>query len=166
MTFSKFSKSAATFSLLVFIIFVGFIFLIGLTGDNTGNNQSNTNIPMPNTVAVPVGQTITLSMSELAKHNSKTDCWLLINNNIYNVSSYMDMHPGAASTIIPSCGKEATHAFDTKKQGQPHSSYADSLLKDYLVGSLDSTITGKSINSQNIPLPSTSPVPQGRGSDD
>ena len=93
-------------------------------------------------------------MIELAKHNTRNNCWLLINNKVYDVSSYIDAHPGAASTIIPVCGKEATRAFDTKNQGSPHSSYADSLLNGYLLGPLNSTIQGKT----NTTAPSSKPV--------
>ncbi|MDP2860763.1 MAG: cytochrome b5-like heme/steroid binding domain-containing protein, partial [bacterium] len=72
------------------------------------------------------------------KHSRASDCWLLIGGKIYDVSGFLDLHPGGAETIIPYCGKEATRAFETedKKNPQPHSLTAQNLLTDYYLGDL------------------------------
>jgi cytochrome b involved in lipid metabolism len=82
-----------------------------------------------------------LSLTEIAKHNSANDCWLLINNKVYDVTSAIDSHPGGAETIIPNCGKEATQAFDTKEIGRPHSNRASSMLDNLYIGDLNQSIT-------------------------
>jgi len=38
--------------------------------------------------------------------------------------------------IVPSCGTDATRAYDTKNAGRPHSPYATELLKKYHRGPL------------------------------
>lgn len=75
---------------------------------------------------------------QVAGHSSFSDCWLIINNNVYDVSSFLGEHPGGASTIIPYCGKEATRAFDTQDRGigGGHSNSASVLLQGYLIGTL------------------------------
>ena len=81
--------------------------------------------------------TTSYTTATIAQHNSESSCWLIINNKVYDVTSFLSEHPGGASTILPFCGKEATHAFDTKDQsGGGHSSEATNLLQDYLIGSL------------------------------
>lgn len=35
-----------------------------------------------------------ISYEELAKHNKIDDCWLAIRGKVYNVTKYMDFHPG------------------------------------------------------------------------
>jgi len=30
----------------------------------------------------------------------QTDCWVLINDKIYNITSYIDYHPGGADCIL------------------------------------------------------------------
>jgi len=73
-----------------------------------------------------------LSAAEVAKHNSSSDCWLIIENKVYDVSKYLGSHPGGRAVIIPYCGKEATHAFEAIN----HSSVALSHLDSIYVGDL------------------------------
>ena len=76
-------------------------------------------------------------MTEIVKHSSESNCWLLINNKVYDVTKFISDHPGGVAQIIPYCGKEATKAFDTQGgRGRPHSPTADEMLKDYFIGNL------------------------------
>jgi cytochrome b involved in lipid metabolism len=108
----------------------------------------------PSAAGSPV---VTLTSEEIAKHNKSTDCWLIINQNVYDVTTYMNQHPGNAGTILPYCGQDGTVAFDTKGRpsGDTHSSYANSLLADYLLGAIGQTISGSTTNSATATLPST-----------
>lgn len=76
------------------------------------------------------------SSSEVAKHNSQGDCWLIIDSKVYDVSKYIPKHPAPPETILDYCGKEATEPFNSKNKGRPHSSRALKLLSSYLVGVL------------------------------
>jgi len=90
--------------------------------------------------------TITLNMTEIAKHNTADNCWLLINSQVYNVTGAISSHPGGANYIIAYCGQEATQAFDTKGgQGDSHSRRADALLNNYLIGGFNQTINPNTI---------------------
>lgn len=128
----------------------------GLVSQNSNNNN--------NINGSSIGDKIILNTAEVSKHNSSNDCWIIINNKIYNVTSYLNQHPGLADTITPYCGKQATQAFQTKDVGRPHSSYAASLLNNYLVGDLNQAVTSneltnktQSTNSNPVTQVSTSP---------
>jgi len=83
---------------------------------------------------------IMLTTGEIAKHNRAGDCWMIINNNVYDLSNYVN-HPGGY-TYAPYCGNDGTTGYNTKggRRGG-HSTYADSLLATYLVGALGQTVT-------------------------
>jgi len=83
---------------------------------------------------------ITLSMTELAKHSSSSDCWLLISGSIYNVTSYLPNHPGGAQRILQFCGRDATTAFATQGGEGDHSSDAQQQLASFRLGNLNATI--------------------------
>jgi len=80
-------------------------------------------------------------LAEIAKHNSASDCWQIINNKVYDLSSFLNSHPGGAASMTPYCGKEATQAYNTKDIGRPHSSGAQSMLASYYIGTLNQQTT-------------------------
>ena len=77
------------------------------------------------------------TLSEVSTRNTKNECWLVINNKVYDVTQYPNSHPGGASLVLQNCGKDATQAFATKGgEGEPHSASARSLLNKYYIGDL------------------------------
>lgn len=46
-----------------------------------------------------------LSIAEVAKHNSKESCWVIINGNAYDVTEFVDIHPGGSATILRYAGQ-------------------------------------------------------------
>ncbi len=83
---------------------------------------------------------VLLDATEVAKHGTASDCWMIINGKVYDLTSYIT-HPGGEA-YVPYCGKEATQAYDTKGgRGNPHSTRADALLPNFEVGALGQTIT-------------------------
>lgn len=77
-----------------------------------------------------------LTLTEVSAHDTESDCWVVINGKVYSVASYIPMHPGRAQKIINVCGKEATIIFNGIKKNKGHSASANSLLGQYLVGTL------------------------------
>jgi hypothetical protein len=128
-------------SLLVFAVAVAYFLAAGLlpgSGNGGGGSPAVSQTPVrgPTGQATQGGTNVTISAAEVAKHSSSGDCWLIISNKVYNVSSYLRSHPGGRGAIIPYCGKEATHAFETKDIGVSHSQRAVSHLDSLYVGDL------------------------------
>ncbi len=77
-----------------------------------------------------------IPMETVAEHASAENCWIVVNNNVYNVADYIASHPGGKS-MVDFCGKDATESFDSKPgSGRPHSDKARSLLEKYYIGNL------------------------------
>lgn len=170
-------KNLATISLFIFgvamaaILTAGLVFYQNNKINNSGLNISGSN----NSIGQLPGQTgnakLILTAIEVAKHNSISDCWMIINNKVYNVTSYLFAHPGGAGVMVPYCGQEATRAFQTKDKNSSHSSYADSLLADYYLGDLNQAVSQQQIqkntNSTNqIPPPARGGDEDGRDEED
>jgi hypothetical protein len=45
-------------------------------------------------LAGTVGRMLQVTSKELAKHNLRNECWMALNGIVYNVTAYMDFHPG------------------------------------------------------------------------
>ena len=98
-----------------------------------------------NEVVTQVSQTpqtsnLSLTGVEVAKHNSATDCWIIIQSSVYNVSQFLSLHPGGSDRIIPFCGQDATSAYATQGGKGSHSSQAYSDLSKLKLGQLNETI--------------------------
>jgi len=85
----------------------------------------------PPVAAPTVPATPTFTTAEVSTHNTAADCYLIISNKVYNVSSYLNKHPGGVQNITNVCGKEASSVFT-----QIHSNRAWDLLGAYYIGIL------------------------------
>jgi L-lactate dehydrogenase (cytochrome) len=42
--------------------------------------------------------------AEVAKHNNKKSCWIVLESNVYDVTSFLSKHPGGAAIILKQAG--------------------------------------------------------------
>lgn len=76
----------------------------------SSNPKPKTPSPSPTTTPTPTVKTYT--MVEVSQANSKSKCWTVISGSVYDLTSFISMHPGGASKILPICGKDGTTAFN------------------------------------------------------
>eukprot|EP00842_Homolaphlyctis_polyrhiza_P006381 jgi/Hompol1/6744/HPOL_005062-RA len=51
------------------------------------------------------------TVQDLAEHKTRTDAWLALRGKVYNVTRYIDFHPGGAGQLLRGAGKDATELF-------------------------------------------------------
>ena len=158
-------KRLTTISLIIFSVILVAIFSASLVfpinSDKTVNvnnnvskkigiNSQTINSTKTTTTAKKVVtiNTITLNMAEIAKHNTSSDCWMLISGKVYDITSYFGYHPGGNGTMAATCGTDATDAYMTKDPYatstggySAHSSRAKNLLNDYFIGNFNAKIS-------------------------
>ncbi|KAF1624176.1 Cytochrome b5 reductase 4, partial [Eudyptes filholi] len=76
------------------------------------------------------GKLIEVTEDELAKHNKKEDCWICIRGFVYNVTPYMEYHPGGEDELMKAAGTDGTDLFDQVHRWVNY----ESMLKECLVG--------------------------------
>lgn len=52
-----------------------------------------------------------ISYEEVQKHATRDDCWVIIAGNVYDVTEFLDIHPGGSAVILAAAGKDATKVF-------------------------------------------------------
>ncbi len=75
----------------------------------------------------------TYSMDDVALHAKKSDCWMVIDGTVYDVTNYIDKHPGGTG-MAGYCGADATEVFDRERE---HDDKARALLPQYRIGTLE-----------------------------
>ena len=75
------------------------------------------------------------SYQEVARHNKDDDCWIIYKGQVFDVTNFLNEHPGGPLLITDYAGKDATRPFDE----QDHSKSATLMLESYLLGNLDTT---------------------------
>ena len=131
---------------------IGSVIVIGATvfyGIQYKSNIPNPTRSIANTSSP--SSPITLSVSEVAKHSSASDCWQIINGGVYQVTEYLNTHPGGASRMIPYCGTDATVAYDTKDGRGSHSLQAAQDLASLKLGNLNDEINSQTVNAIKSP---------------
>ncbi|KAK7292956.1 hypothetical protein RJT34_15814 [Clitoria ternatea] len=96
------------------------------------------------------------TFAEVSEHNNSKDCWLIIDGKIYDVTKFLEDHPGGDDVLLTATGKDATDDFEDVG----HSQSARDMLKDFYVGDIDpATIQAK---VQQTP-PKQPQIPQDKG---
>ncbi|KAI9286637.1 cytochrome b5-like heme/steroid binding domain-containing protein [Umbelopsis sp. AD052] len=75
----------------------------------------------------------TFSLAQVAEHSQKKDIYVAIHNKVYNVTSFIEEHPGGEEVLLDEAGKDATEAFEDIG----HSDEAREILENYYVADLD-----------------------------
>jgi len=76
-----------------------------------------------------------ITLEELSKHKSDDDMWMAINGSVYDVTNFLDDHPGGDEVMRDVAGMDATDEFDDIG----HSQEAVDMLVPMLVGTLENS---------------------------
>ncbi|KAL1489934.1 hypothetical protein ABEB36_013860 [Hypothenemus hampei] len=85
-------------------------------------------------MAVVEGDVQLYSLEQVKIHDGKSDpkVWIVYKDIVYDVTSYLDDHPGGGDLITEYAGKDCTKGFDDFG----HSSDAKKMLKQYKIGEI------------------------------
>ncbi|MFS7914467.1 putative cytochrome b5-like heme/steroid binding domain, cytochrome b5, heme-binding protein [Helianthus anomalus] len=75
----------------------------------------------------------TFVSDQVFKHNQTQDCWLIIQGKVYDVTPFMEDHPGGSELLLGSTGKDATDDFEDIG----HSDDAKAMMGKYYIGDLE-----------------------------
>jgi cytochrome b involved in lipid metabolism len=131
-------------TLLVIFGLVAFMLSGGNSEESVSEISSNTvsNSPFED-IAEQTPDIQSYTKTEIAIHNNATDCWTIVNNNVYDITSYIPRHPGG-NDILLACGTDGTTLFTQRKttegeeigSGTAHSSNATNQLTSLQIGVL------------------------------
>ena len=91
--------------------------------------------PVKTTTSEPVPAVVTgYTLADVAVHNSVTSCWSAIDGNVYDLTNWVNSHPGGKAAILMICGKDGSPMFESQHGGERKPA---SILAKYKVGALN-----------------------------
>ncbi|KAM5137805.1 cytochrome b5 type B [Mantella aurantiaca] len=72
------------------------------------------------------------TLEDVQKRNSVKKLWLVIHGRVYDITSFVEEHPGGEEVLFEQAGADATESFEDVG----HSVDAREMLKQYYIGDL------------------------------
>lgn len=73
-----------------------------------------------------------VSLAEVACHDCRDDCWIIVYDRVYDITDFLSKHPGGEEILLEYAGRDASLAF----QGIGHGPDMVAVLERHLVGVL------------------------------
>lgn len=107
---------------------IGIVIII-MTGGLAYGQQSGVNPGPTSEGQADASQTYTAA--DVAAHNTAADCWAIINDGVYDLTTWIPRHPGGERAIEGLCGKDGSAAFNAQHGG---GAAQQAILADLKVG--------------------------------
>ncbi|PKS12473.1 hypothetical protein jhhlp_000679 [Lomentospora prolificans] len=113
---------------------------VELESREPGWMQSSMENKMAAAKIAPANDKKRITRQEFEKHDKDNDCWIVIEGNVYDVTSALSWHPGGKAPLMAHAGK--VHQETTDEFNSIHDDFARKKMQECLVGRL----TDKAIN--------------------
>ena len=74
---------------------------------------------------------------DVANHKTSSNCWISHEGKVYNITHFLDDHPGGDDVILKYAGQDVGAVMKDKNEHE-HSESAYDMLEEYLIGRLGS----------------------------
>lgn len=106
---------------IAFPVATALLILIGIVGLIFANKPTSPTavkdaVQIPITASPTTSQTYTLAT--VATHKDTNSCWSAINGKVYDLTSWINQHPGGPENILAICGLDGSAAFNAQHGGQ------------------------------------------------
>ncbi|KAF5657139.1 L-lactate dehydrogenase (cytochrome) [Fusarium heterosporum] len=98
-----------------------------------------------------------ISLDDLQRHNTATDCWIAVHSKVWDITHFINEHPGGPEVLLNLAGSDATQLYNDVHAPD----IIEELSNDKLMGLLESPAIGSPTDAKAVedPLPPpTSPT--------
>uniref|UniRef100_A0A8D2LVD6 Cytochrome b5 n=1 Tax=Varanus komodoensis TaxID=61221 RepID=A0A8D2LVD6_VARKO len=88
-------------------------------------------------------------LEEIQKHNHSQSTWIILHNRVYDLTKFLEEHPGGEEVLREQAGGDATESFEDVG----HSTDARNLSDTFIVGELHPVSILNARGRRIIPLP-------------
>lgn len=110
----------------------------------SNGDSANASIGSKEATNVVEGQTV-FTKKEIARHNHKDDLWIIVNDKVYDITNYVDIHQGGTDALVRVAGGEATRQVE----GPQHPGTVKMLLERYYIGKVATEYSKDEVSKHN-----------------
>ncbi|KAF4501904.1 L-lactate dehydrogenase (cytochrome) [Fusarium agapanthi] len=107
-------------------------------------------------------ETRIVSLDDLKQHNTANDCWIAVHSKVWDITHFINEHPGGPEVLLNLAGSDATELYNDVHAPD----IIEDLPSDKLVGLLEESAISRPTprNTETDPVPTpTSPTETNRG---
>jgi len=82
------------------------------------STPSATPTPTASKTQTPAASATGYTLAQVKANNTATNCWTIVDDNVYNLTTWINSHPGGANAIMSLCGVDGTSAFKSQHAGR------------------------------------------------
>ena len=94
-------------SVLVAVVFIG-----GAIGLVVWNESQPETEPAASSLAGSSSEN-SFTLGQIVEHGDATSCWTTIEGKVYDLTEYIEKHPGGSKSILAICGEDGTGPFNS-----------------------------------------------------
>jgi len=74
------------------------------------------------------------TLKEVQAHNTKDSAWIIVRNDVYDITKYITQHPGGEKVLLMAAGQDVTYLMETS---HPFTRAPWKLLESYKIGEIE-----------------------------
>lgn len=113
---------------------LAFLHPCAAANDDSGWMKPSIEIQLNEAKQQAASPTKQFTREEVEKHNTEEDCWIVVNDKVYDATSVLDWHPGGAHAILGLSGKVTTEV--SEQYNAIHDDFANHKLQECVIGVL------------------------------
>ena len=79
---------------------------------------SATPTPTASKTQTPAASATGYTLAQVKANSTAANCWTIVDDNVYNLTTWINAHPGGANAIMSLCGVDGTSAFKSQHAGR------------------------------------------------
>ena len=85
---------------------------------SASSTPSSTPTPTASKTQTPAASATGYTLAQVKANSTAANCWTIVDDNVYNLTTWINAHPGGANAIMSLCGVDGTSAFKSQHAGR------------------------------------------------
>jgi hypothetical protein len=85
---------------------------------SVSSTPSSTPTPAASKTQAPTASAGEYTTAQVKANGGASNCWTIVDDNVYNLTTWIKSHPGGENAILSLCGKDGTSAFKAQHTGR------------------------------------------------